>query len=75
MSDYKLVGAFKKDLERRQFIGVITKVEPDGALTIVSVGLELSEFAVLEWIRSTIKLMREAGSTDVQAPDMIDRGR
>ena len=37
--------------------------------------LSATEAAALEWIRETIKVMRESGRTDVEAPDMSDRAK
>lgn len=72
MADFVLAGQFKFVPERQEYIGVVGKVERH-KLTIVSVGAESTEMAILEWLRETIRIMREAGRTDVQAPDMYDR--
>lgn len=72
--EYVLNGAFKFVPERQEYIGVISKIgKTDGTLTVVSVGAEATEMAILEWIKETIKVMRESGSTTVQAADMYDR--
>lgn len=71
---YVLVGSFQFVPERAEFIGVVAKQEGKD-LTIVTVGIEATEYAILMWIKDTITLMRAAGSTEVQAPDMYDRMR
>ena len=74
MSDYFLVGSYKHAPARGEFIGCVVK-QQGKELTVLTVGCEGTEHAILEWIKETIKLMREAGRTDVQAPDMYDRLR
>lgn len=71
-SEFVLVGSFKFVPERAEYIGVVCKQQGD-TLEVLTVGAEGTEMAILEWLRETIKLMREAGSVEVQAPDMYDR--
>lgn len=75
MSNYNLVGAFKGDKERGEYVGVITKVPHDlgGEIEVVAIGSEMTEFEILEWLRNTIKAMRDKGDTNVQAADMYAR--
>lgn len=69
-----LVGHYKFVPERSEFIGAVASQEGK-VMTVLSIGCEDSEFAILNWIKETIRLMREAGRLDVQAPDMYDRAR
>ena len=71
-SDFFLVGSFKLVPERGEYIGVVCK-QQGTTMEVLCVGAEVTEFAILEWIRDTIKLMRSAGKENVQAPDMYDR--
>ena len=70
---YVLNGSFKFVPERGEYIGVISQIGKDGVLTVVSIGAEATETGILEWIRESIKVMRETGVTNVQASDMYDR--
>lgn len=74
MPEYFLVGSYRFVPERQEYIAVIAKQEGT-TMTVVSIGCENSEADVLEWLRETIKLMRESGRLDVQAPDMYDRAK
>lgn len=71
--DYVLNGSYKFVPERGEYIAIISKIGRDHTLEVVSIGAETSEAAILDWIKETIKVMREARSTDVQAADMYDR--
>ena len=70
-SDFVLVGSFKIG-EDGLYYGVVVKQQAK-EIEVLTVGVEGTEMLILEWIRDTIKLMRESGQTDVQAPDMVDR--
>ena len=74
MSEFFLVGSYKHVPDRHEYIGCVAK-QQGSELTVLSVGCEASEHAILEWIKETIRLMRESGRTDVQASDMYDRAR
>jgi hypothetical protein len=69
---YKLVGSYRYNPETSEFIGCVAKQE-GRELSVLTIGCELSEVLILEWLRETIKLMRDTGRTDVQAADMHDR--
>jgi len=72
MSDYFLVGSYRHVPERSEYIGVIVK-QQGKTMEVVTVGCETTEMDILTWIRESVKIMRDAGRTDVQAPDMYDR--
>lgn len=72
MPEYFLVGSYQFVPERQEYIAIIIKQEGT-TMEVASIGCENSEADALEWIRETIKIMRESGRTDVQAPDMYDR--
>jgi predicted transcriptional regulator len=69
---YTLTGQFSKAPDGATYVGVVSKVEGT-TLTVLTVGCEASEHDILVWIKETIKLMRDSGQTDIQAPDMLDR--
>lgn len=70
-SDFFLAGSFKKG-EGGLYFGVVVK-QQGKAIEVLTVGIESTEMLILEWIKDTIKLMRESGQFDVQASDMVDR--
>ena len=54
------------------WIGSVGKKEGDN-ITVLTVGVEDTREACVEWVKATIKLMRETGREDVQAQDKMDR--
>lgn len=70
--EFVLVGSFKYSKERGEYIGIVCKQEK-GTLEVLTIGAESTEFAILEWIRETVKIIRATGSLTAQAPDMYDR--
>jgi hypothetical protein len=70
--DYKLIGSFRFNPDTQEYIGAIAKQEGH-ELTILTVGCEATETAIMDWIKETIALMRSTNRTDVQASDMHDR--
>lgn len=71
-----LVGHYRFVPEKQAYVGAVaSQDESNRTMTVLSIGIEESEFAILEWIKETIALMRSAGNTNVQAPDMFDRAR
>jgi hypothetical protein len=69
---FKLIGSFRLNPESGEFVGCVAKQEGH-ELTLLTVGCEATEMAILDWIRDTIMLMRTTGHLDVQAADMHDR--
>jgi len=56
----------------REYVGMVAKQE-DGALTVLSLGVEDTVELAIEWCRETIRMMREMNREDVEAPDKYDR--
>lgn len=72
-SEYVLTGGFKQ-MPTGDFAGMVAKIDKaDKSLTVLAVGVEATEAAILEWIGGTIRLMRSERRTDVQMPDMHAR--
>jgi hypothetical protein len=69
---YTLVGRFTVDPKTGDYVGIIAKHEGK-TITVLTLGAEDSETAILMWLRGTIAAMREQGRTDVQLPDKYDR--
>lgn len=70
---FVLVGSFRQAPETNEFYGMVAKQDMDGTLTILTVGVEDSEFAIMEWVQNTIAMMRAERSFTVQAADKYDR--
>jgi hypothetical protein len=67
-----LVGSYRFVPERQEWIGMVCKQEGTD-MAVLTLGAEGSEFAIMQWVKDTIALMRESGELNVQAPDMYDR--
>ena len=73
-SDFVLVGSFRQgEGEQSEFYGMVAKQDMNGTLTILSVGVEDTEFDIMQWIQNTIGMMRAEKSFVVQAADKYDR--
>ena len=72
--EFFLVGSFKHVPKENRYIGVVCK-QQGKELTVLTVGEEATEWAILDWIKATVDLMRAEGREDVQAPDMFDRAQ
>jgi hypothetical protein len=71
-----LVGHYRYVPQRGEFIGAVASQDAkNNTMTVLTIGCEVSEVAILTWIKETIALMRAAGETNVQAADMYDRTR
>lgn len=69
-----LHGSYEYNAYTGVYVGLVARIRGT-ELTVCTVGVEATEYAVAEWVRTTIELMRSSGSTDVQAADMVDRAR
>lgn len=73
-ADTILVGHYRYAPEIGSFVGAVASQDQSTrTMTVLVVGVEATEYAILDWIKETIALMRAAGATNVQAPDMHDR--
>ena len=72
IDDFVLVGSYRYVAQRYEYIGIVCR-QQGTTMEVLSLGAESSEALILKWIEETIKLMRETGKLDVQAPDMYDR--
>jgi len=71
-----LVGHYRYVEERGEYVGAVASQDAaTKTMTVLTIGAEASEMAILDWIKRTIEMMRAAGQTNVQAPDMYDRLR
>ena len=71
----KLIGSF--DTRRGtdgliEYVGAVAKQE-GATLTVLTVGVEDTREAILQWIKDTIAMIRDLGREDVQALDKYDR--
>ena len=72
-SNFVLVGSFRQAPETNEFYGMVCKQDMTGELTILTVGVEDSEYAIMQWVQNTIAMMRAEQSFTVQAADKYDR--